>query len=296
VTGNTFKDANDESIVVVGNNITITGNSFINTYNKAIALELGYGDIQSVVISGNVFTQIASGYSIGTFIVYRNNAATGTVGNLVITGNSFESPFSINPASYLTLRKCTLLTISGNSFDVAAVSDESIIRCFDTVTRGVISNNTFQSTSTTTIPFRNDSTESKFLLSNNLMNGRMLMNSTQEIGHLSYIQDTGANIYSREPISRVVWGNAAPTTGNWTRGDIVFHQFPSSANGIGWVCSASGNAGTWIKVTTPATGSGSPEGVLVAPIGTLYTNLSGGASTTLYVKTSGTGNTGWTAK
>lgn len=43
-------------------------------------------------------------------------------------------------------------------------------------------------------------------------------------------------------------------------------------------------------------GTGSPEGVVTAPIGSLYSNISGGASTTLYVKTSGAGNTGWTAK
>lgn len=47
---------------------------------------------------------------------------------------------------------------------------------------------------------------------------------------------------------------------------------------------------TWSK------GVGSPEGVVTAPVGSLYSNTSGGASTTLYVKTSGTGNTGWTAK
>jgi hypothetical protein len=45
-----------------------------------------------------------------------------------------------------------------------------------------------------------------------------------------------------------------------------------------------------------AQGIGSPEGVIVAAIGALYVNLSGGTSTTLYVKTSGTSNTGWTAK
>lgn len=44
------------------------------------------------------------------------------------------------------------------------------------------------------------------------------------------------------------------------------------------------------------TGTGSPEGVVAAGIGSLYTNKSGGASTTLYVKTSGSGSTGWTAK
>jgi hypothetical protein len=43
-------------------------------------------------------------------------------------------------------------------------------------------------------------------------------------------------------------------------------------------------------------GTGDPEGVVTAPIGSLYTNTSGGASTTLYVKESGAGNTGWVAK
>lgn len=45
------------------------------------------------------------------------------------------------------------------------------------------------------------------------------------------------------------------------------------------------------------TGSGSPEGVVAAPVGSLYTSTGGGASTTLYVKTGGGGGTtGWTAK
>jgi len=44
------------------------------------------------------------------------------------------------------------------------------------------------------------------------------------------------------------------------------------------------------------TGTGVPEGVIVAPVGTLYLRSDGSTSTTLYVKTSGSGNTGWTAK
>ena len=43
-------------------------------------------------------------------------------------------------------------------------------------------------------------------------------------------------------------------------------------------------------------GAGSPEGVITAPIGSLYTRTGGGASTSFYVKESGTGNTGWIGK
>jgi hypothetical protein len=43
-------------------------------------------------------------------------------------------------------------------------------------------------------------------------------------------------------------------------------------------------------------GTGSPQGVVEAPVGSLYLRQDGGANTTLYVKESGTGNTGWVAK
>lgn len=43
-------------------------------------------------------------------------------------------------------------------------------------------------------------------------------------------------------------------------------------------------------------GTGSPEGVVTAPVGTLYVNRAGGAGSTLYVKETGAEATGWTAK
>jgi len=43
-------------------------------------------------------------------------------------------------------------------------------------------------------------------------------------------------------------------------------------------------------------GTGSPETVVTAPVGTLFLRTDGGAGTTLYVKESGAGNTGWIAK
>lgn len=43
------------------------------------------------------------------------------------------------------------------------------------------------------------------------------------------------------------------------------------------------------------TGTGSPEGVVVAPVGSLYTRSDGGPGTTLYVKEAGVDATGWRA-
>lgn len=47
---------------------------------------------------------------------------------------------------------------------------------------------------------------------------------------------------------------------------------------------------------TWTSGSGSPEGVVTAPVGSLYSRSDGGVLTSLYVKQSGTGNTGWAGK
>lgn len=51
-----------------------------------------------------------------------------------------------------------------------------------------------------------------------------------------------------------------------------------------------------VKTNLIFTGAGSPEGVVTAPVGSLYLRNNGGANTTLYVKESGVSNTGWIAK
>lgn len=40
-------------------------------------------------------------------------------------------------------------------------------------------------------------------------------------------------------------------------------------------------------------GSGSPEGVVTAPVGSIYTDITGGVIVAQYTKVSGAGNTGW---
>jgi hypothetical protein len=44
---------------------------------------------------------------------------------------------------------------------------------------------------------------------------------------------------------RQVGGIAAPTTGDWVRGDIVFSHAPVAGGSVGWVCTVSGTPGTW---------------------------------------------------
>jgi len=82
--------------------------------------------------------------------------------------------------------------------------------------------------------------------------------------------------------------------------DIVFQ---SGANPVALTIAGSTNSATFAGPIRNgganivwATGTGSPEGVVSGLVGSIYSRTDGGAGTSLYVKESGTGNTGWVSK
>ncbi len=54
--------------------------------------------------------------------------------------------------------------------------------------------------------------------------------------------------------------------------------------------------GSTTSSPTIQSGTGSPEGTVTGVVGSLFLRTDGGAGTTLYVKESGIGNTGWAGK
>ena len=87
------------------------------------------------------------------------------------------------------------------------------------------------------------------------------------------------NSYPANLTNVVVIGKDVIPTGN----NQAFVGNPSTT--MLWV----GNVG-WFQ------GSGTPEGAVTAPVGSFYSNTSGGVGTSFYVKESGSGNTGWQPK
>jgi hypothetical protein len=82
-----------------------------------------------------------------------------------------------------------------------------------------------------------------------------------------------------------------PTIGNLLVGTSTDAGFKADINGT---CRVTGVL--TIGTITIRTGTGSPEGSVTATVGSQFMRTDGGANTTLYVKESGTGNTGWVAK
>lgn len=112
-----------------------------------------------------------------------------------------------------------------------------------------------------------------------------------------------------------------PDLVNQAQGSNYIGEEPpvSTFNGLRWykpseattfVYYVDGDSGQWVQEPVVSAGSamvtaggarwesgtGSPEGVLSAPVGSLYTRTDGGVGATFYVKESGTGTTGWIAK
>jgi hypothetical protein len=102
---------------------------------------------------------------------------------------------------------------------------------------------------------------------------------------LFYFTTTETASGSARGVNAVV---AVTPTGSTTRSDVA--TFSSTGLSLTGAISPSGSSVTWTA------GSGSPEGVVTAVVGSLYSRTDGGAGTALYVKESGSGNTGWAAK
>lgn len=118
---------------------------------------------------------------------------------------------------------------------------------------------------------------------------------------LSIIAGAGTNGFSAINLGDSVDENSAiirSDNGN----DTI--QMRAGGSGIDFTMDASGNittTGTSIVQNSPSpvgwyVGSGSPEGVLTARVGSIYSRTDGGAGTSLYVKESGTGSSGWVGK
>jgi hypothetical protein len=66
------------------------------------------------------------------------------------------------------------------------------------------------------------------------------------IGYENIVSNSyGVNNYQTNRLS------AAPTTGQWNVGQMIWNTSPTSTSQLGWVCTTAGNPGTWTAITLP---------------------------------------------
>jgi len=274
VVGNIISAENAQAISCIhGQNVakfaTISGNVlWCNGYADGMDLYAGNG-FKNLVISGNIIREFAvngiTGDKNGNVIVDSNilesSQATAAYGIRLTTG-------SVDP---------TYATVTGNNVKlVSAVISAGIY------TQGlnglVFEDNTVTVSSGNGIEvYSNIANMIGAVISSNFV-------IDTDVGVNAYfLRAAGAGAI----VNCVFGGNAQTgfTTHLATSGSVTFAR---SINPAGFAMNAANLI--WL------TGANSPEGVVTADVGSLFTRTNGGAGTTLYIKESGTGNPGWVAK
>jgi hypothetical protein len=77
--------------------------------------------------------------------------------------------------------------------------------------------------------------------------GSTTLGSTLDIYQFAlYVGNSAPKIvHGSYPKNIITYSSAAPTTGTWLRGDVVWNTAPAAAGAPGWVCVTGGTPGTW---------------------------------------------------
>jgi hypothetical protein len=253
---------------VISNNYVLGGSTAVWFGRVSIQAE-------GVRVFGNTFLCTGAGANqitilAGLEISIFNNIIdqTGVGGRAIyISGSSGSS------ISHIKIRDNWLAggnTIAGQCVQVAQGSGLNTNNIW-------INGNTFTSYDPNTIALTINTVSNYWVTNNNLYGtGTLPFSGTPFI----VVGSNNGNVYGNQNF----YGTSFPALTNNT------FNYPFVVSGSVQATSFNNSGLTW------TTGSGSPEGVVTAAVGSLYSNGGGSTSTTLYVKTNGSGNTGWTAK
>lgn len=183
-------------------------------------------------------TNVSDNHFYGAAVSF-NRLSIGTI----ISKNYFEDVVSINDfiASTVTFDNNVLLTRLSVTFGNSGKT-------------AVLNNNNFQSTADVYHDFfaadkhivvngGSFVTDTPVVFSNVASTGRVTFNRVYDYT-LGYELD-GSRTGATGRIAKVFWDSAAPTTGTWDVGDIVWNTSPAPSGNIGWVCTTVGTPGTW---------------------------------------------------
>jgi hypothetical protein len=249
---------------------TISGNVlWCNGYADGMKLYAGNG-FKNLVISGNIVRE---------FVLYGVEGFSN--GNVVVDSNMFESvqATAINGIRLTNGTAETVqATVTGNSVSIdSAVIGAGIF--LQGINGLIIEDNTVTVSSGNGIEvYSNIATMIGAVISGNFV----IDTNTGVDAYKVYAAGAGA-------IVNCVFGGNAQTgfTNHLTTSGAV--TFARSINPAGFALNTA-NTVIWL------TGNNTPEGAITASVGSLFLRTNGGAGTTLYVKESGAGNTGWVAK
>ena len=263
-------------------NVIISGNVL---KNLKLGIIKSYGNVKRATVIGNSLPEIFE-YSNETNIYLINsrtyadiqivnNSLTTDVANVTGTPTYYTSYGSVGGnGAELTY---------GNTSDVALIgNDESQLEILPqglAITGGLL---TVEKTNSSQLAINSTNSNGASFL---IKEGGSTVSGIGHFNGIAGLQLSGDG--TTEHVRVTSGGNMhAGTDNSYTLGlslkrwsSVYGTQFHAGAGATFWTSAA-----------------GTPEGAVTADIGSMFTRTDGGAGTTLYVKESGAGNTGWVAK
>ena len=85
-----------------------------------------------------------------------------------------------------------------------------------------------------------DAKSYNYIILSNVNLPTVLLPNDQELSSATIVNPSASF-----PAARTYFGTAAPTSGTWNRGDVVYNKFAALGGALGWKCIAAGSPGTW---------------------------------------------------
>lgn len=238
----------------------VTGNVIYNCKSQGIELALS----PHCAVSGNT----VDGNNLSSYGI----AATSSSPRCAVTGNVIRNIADlairwIGDSDYTTLANNTL-----SSFVGYGIAIEDAARC-------VLAGNSIEGGKKSIYIKNSDG---------HTVSGNVMADATE---HAILLHGTTATTFDNYSF-----------VGNVMLGSVVgVSTSLSGSAALGNNIKLAGNIGVddhadFVNAVKRVTGTATPEGAVTAGVGSIFQRRNGGASTSLYVKESGTGNTGWVAK
>ncbi|TMV47600.1 hypothetical protein FE783_21620 [Paenibacillus mesophilus] len=202
-----------------------------NIIDTAADIGIYIGNVKHFTIANNMISDTG-----GSGITY-----TLCEGNGKIAGNLIRASGSTG-IGYVGAQKSLCLSIEGNMLDSPSSQGIAAENIGELLLHGNIVKNVV-SVNGTQRAFRIGGTSAVETASikNNVVSGPVASGAVTYTGAgVTTLQEAG-NSWN----GAAKYGAAAPTTGTYARGDLMYHTAPAPGGSIGWVCTAAGSPGTW---------------------------------------------------
>ena len=285
-----------ENLFMQGNDILANGDS--STVNQTGWTGAPTGNLYLYHVEGSCITgnKFKNGNLANVMVAFCKGVAV--TGNWIRADNQYGAIF----------RACNGVTIDGNSFDcsVSTTNDPTYLT-FNSVggkdTNGIsVRGNIFRFQGnqdiTACIVIEGDASARRFqaaAIENNYFGDFDLVGPCTITNAISVVQCTlsacsiSNNVFDAQTNATIACCFRTDANTNFIEFKFNGNQFLTGGGGT--ITNSKVIAvGTFAQIFQ---GTGSPESAVTAFIGSIYQRLNGGAGTSLYVKESGTGNTGW---